>query len=163
MHNVQQRINSLLTIRSAAENIKGLIRKRLPEETITRETCTTCPNISIPDLDLPFPSDFNATLKSLGLSERLYNETNHKIEEWVHNLQNLHRLNFQRAYQIIVSLPHFQNHDFLASAIEHLRFSYQSAYIKHLPSITGRILSAVSKRNSTCKNVKIPFNNVSGS
>lgn len=142
-----------------AENLMGLTR---PKGTPTTKIIpTTNPNIPIPILNLPFPNDLGPTLRTLGLSESGYFEAYRKIQDWVHNLQNIHSLNFQRACRELASLPHFQNNRSLASAIEDIRFAYQKSYASYLPSITSYILSAQSKQNSYCKSAKTPFNNVS--
>ena len=149
----------LLSIRNMAESLMGLTRPK--GTTTTKVIPTTNTNISIPILNLPFPNDLGPTLRTLGLGESAYLEAYRKIQDWVHNLQNIHSLNFQRACRELASLPHFQNHRSLASAIEDIRFTYQKSYASYLPSITSYILSAQSKQNSYCKSAKTPFNNVS--
>ena len=148
----------LLAIRSTAESIKGVIQPTLLNETpkVGHNTC----DISIPALDLPLPiaSDFDAILKTLGLSERGYCEVYRKIQTWVHNLQTAHSLYFQRSCHSLASLPHFQSRRSLDIAIEQLRLTYQQKYASCLPLIK-QILSVPPRRNS--KNAKTPFNDVS--
>lgn len=162
MDNLHRR-RTLLTIQDVARNIKDLMQRNHPEVTFAKDTCIGCPSISIPILDLPFPSNLGPILRTLGLNERAYSETHSKIQQLVHNLQNHHSLKFQHVCRNLVSLPHLQDHSLLASAIEHMKSAYENAYTNHLPLITSQILSAHAKRNSICGNVRTPFNNVSGS
>ena len=150
----------LLSMLNTAESITRLIQPTLSNE-IPKVVPDICNNISIPVLDLPFPasSDFDAILKTLGLSERGYCEVYCKIQKWVHNLQTAHSLYFQRSCHSLASLPHFQSRRALDTAIEQLRLTYQKKYTSCLPSIK-QMLSTQSMRNSTCKNTKTPFNDV---
>jgi len=150
----------LLSIRNMAENLMKLTR---PKGITTTKIIpsTNLLNIPTPILNLPFPSDLDTTLRTLGLSENGYSEAYHKIQDWVHNLQNIHSLNFQRACRELALLPHFQNPRSLVSAMEDIRFAYEKSYASYLPSITSYILSAQPKQNSSCKSAKTPFNNVS--
>ena len=153
-------LRSLLAIRSASETMQSLAQPRLAKET-TKVIPTTRINTPIPVLDLPFPSDLDATLKTLGLSERGYYEATRKIQEWVLSLQSVHSIHFQHACHDLASLPHLQTHISLATAIENIRVAFQKAYANQLPLMKARILSANSKHSSICKNSKTPFNNVS--
>jgi uncharacterized protein YceK len=161
MHN-QKMLHSLLSIQSAAKIMKSLTQSRVSEET-TQVTPFAFPNISIPALDLPFSADVDTALRTLGLKEGAYLEARLKIQEWFHNLQHTHSLNFQRVCHNLASLPHFQSPSSLASAIEDVRVIFQNTYASHLPFITTHILSARSRQNPVCKNAKTPFNNVSAS
>ena len=149
----------LLSIRSTAESIM----KRMQPKGTTKVFPSTCAKITIPVLDLPFPSNLDATLKTLGLSERGHYEASRKIREWVHDLQNSHSLYFQRACHNLASLPHLQSHTRLDSAIENLRLVYQNKYVSYLPLVAEQVLSTQAKQNTICKNSKTPFNNVSAS
>jgi len=147
----------LLSIRRTTESLLGLTRPKQTTEIIP----TTQHNIAIPALDLPFPSDLGAALRTLGLSEGGYFEAYRKIQELVQNLQNLHSLKFRQACHNLSSLPHFRNQHALASSIDHVRLAYQKTYASYLPLITSHILSAQSRLNHTCKTTKTAFNNVS--
>ena len=151
----QRKIRSLLAIRSTAESIKGLIQPTLPKEA-NKVTPTL---ISIPALDLPFPTDIGDALGTLGLSEHAYSKAHCKIQEWVQHLQNVYSLKFQQLCRNLVSLPAFSNSHLLTSAVEHMRFIYQDTYARYLSLITEHVLS---KQKHTSNNAKIPFNNVSG-
>jgi len=158
MHN-QKMLRSLLAIRNAAENMQSLTQSRLPKET-NKVISSNC-NISIPALDLPFPSDLSAALRTLGLSEAGYSGAYRKISELVLNYQNVHSLNFQHVCRNLASLPHFQDLHLLTRVIEHMRFAYQKTYTSFLPTITEQILSVPWKQNDILKSSKAPFNNVS--
>lgn len=156
----QQRLHSLLTIQRTAESIKARIQPRLSKGLPT-VIPSVCANVSVPVLDLPFPSDLDTNLKTLGLSERICGEVTLKIQEWVHSLQTIHTLNFRHACHDLASLPHFQNRSVLNSAIEQMRLAYERRYVSNLPQITQYILAAQSKQSSINKDAKTPFKNVS--
>ena len=155
----QQTRRTLLSIQSVAENLIEITKPKLSKET-TKTIPSAYPKISIPALDLPFPSDLDTTLKTLGLSERGYYETYCKIQEWVHSLQNTHSTYFERSCHNLASLSHLNNQP-LDSAVEQLRIAYQKKYVNYLPLVIKQILSQRSSQNPSCKNVKTPFNNVS--
>jgi len=159
--NNQQMRRTLLAIQSATETMKSFTYSKLPKETTTLAVPNTCADTHIPALDLPFLSDLDATIGTLGLCGSAYLEARRKVQEWVYNLQTTHSFHFRRACHALASLPHFQNHSSLGPTIEQLRLTYQNKYNDSLPLITQQILSAGSNQNPMCKNAKIPFNNVS--
>lgn len=154
----REKIRYLSSIRSSVENLMGLTQSKQT----TKIFPNTCPNVSFPVLDLPFPNHLVATLKTLALNEVGYSKVYRRIQEWLDTLKNLHCLKFQQACRNLASLPHFQTPSILSNAIENLRFAFQDAYASHFPLITA-ILSAHLRQNPICKSVKTPFNNVSSS